>query len=138
MMPTEDRTQTILDYMFKYRNRGFIADNDLIHEHIAFQYQIDFSKPKIGIEMRINRYIISDLIKDGLTFDDAMDQLYIDSKVIAKRSRNPKGWFMILTNDEMREMENRYKITNETRVENCYEHIDALKYELEKIFLRNK
>ena len=121
-----DKVAEIYDYLYKNGHKGFIADNELISNMVAFQYEIDWAKPKLWQIIKANRLRVVSLTKSGLHIDDALNQLFLEGGFIARRQRKPAGWSFMFTEDELKDMEYKLGQMNETRLENSYNIYDAL------------
>jgi len=126
MNKVEDKVMKIYTYLYKHGHKGFVADNELISNMVAMQYEIDWAKPKLWQLIKSNRMRVVSLVKSGLHIDDALNQLFLDGGFIAKRQRKPTGWSFMFTVDELKDMEYKLGQTNETRTENSYNIWDAL------------
>ena len=125
-MKLEDKTDKIYEYLYKNGHKGFIADNELISNMVAFQYEIDKAKPKLWRLIKDNRGRIISLRKAGLSIDESLNQLFTEGGFIAKRQRKPAGWSFMFTEAELKDMEYKLGQANETRTENSYNIWDAL------------
>ena len=123
---TKDKVDEIYTYLYKNGHKGFIADNELISNMVALQYEIEWAKPKLWRMIKDNRMRVVSLTKSGLHIDDALNQLFLEGGFIAKRQMKPDGWSFMFQEDELKDMERKLGQANETRTENSYNIWDAL------------
>lgn len=128
----KDKFGDIYTYLYLNGHKGIVADNDIIKDHVAFQYEIDHIKSRMCQKIKDNRMYIYSLIKSGVHIDDALNQLFENGDFIAKRKRKPAGWSFIFTDDELTDMEMKYGKTNEARLEGSYNIYDVLKIDVRK------
>jgi len=134
MRDRKDKFNDIYAYLFINGHKGFVADNDIISNHVAFQYEIDGIKNKMCQVLKTNRMYLYSLVqslkKKGYTVNDAinegLNQLFKNGDFIAKRNRKPAGWSFIFTDDELSDMEKKYGKTNERRLEGSYNIFEVL------------
>jgi len=146
MRDRKNKFEEIYAYLYYNGHKGFVADNDIITDGIAFQYEIDKIKPKMCRTIKENREYVYSLMKADkkITIDNALHELFkkkynyvyktfegekITIKYgdfIAKRKRKPAGWSFMFTEDELKDLEKKYGKTNERRVEGSYNIYEVL------------
>jgi len=144
MRDRKNKFEEIYAYLYYNGHKGFVADNDIIKDGIAFQYEIDKIKPKMCQAIKQNREYVYSLKKSGVHIDNALKELFkkkynyvyrtIEGEkvtikygdFIAKRKRKPAGWSFMFKEDELKDLEKKYGKTNERRVEGSYNIYDVL------------